>query len=451
MEQMLDHDKRMEQAAFRGVSRPEPTEEISIDIIPKVDFLFRSKYVNDLISIINKHTTANERQISVKVLQNTAYLFSYGGMVNLGLPFYGVDLSPTGTGKTEIIKKSRQLQLSPVFERQQEAHHDDLDRYQEETLSAKGKEKDFVVQPKLHKCIHVTDTSPEALFESFEAQKAQMVEMGELGRKLKNQKYQDLINYIVEGHGASELPSPNYKNQRMSRILKIEHPQLYFYGDSNLRYLSRALFFEHLEGGLLNRCFLVYNHKVPKFDEMPEHYTIEKSVVNSFNAISREIISFAEIHKDKHITIGDKGYRKECERYFYDKRMTLVDADSPFANLYVRAIQNFRAITTLLHLIQSFESNAFDNVVSNETIKEAFEFCKWQFESYPLLMDEVGGIMDEVRTDDRDAKILQYVGEQKLPIPFRTVQRKFNIKKDAVIKAVASWYKIDKYNILYRV
>ncbi len=413
-------------------------------------YMIKSEWVRSIIGIIAGHTTANERQASVKVLQNIAYLFSYGGMVKHGLPFYAVDLSPTGTGKTEVVKKCRQLLLSPVFEKQQKEHLEDLERYQEDILSAKGKEKDFVQLPKLHKCIHVTDTSPEALFESFEAQKAQMVELGELGRKLKNQKHQPLIDYIVDGHGATELPAPNYKNQRFSKTLKTESPQLYFYGDTTLRYLGKSAFFEHIEGGLLNRCFLVYNPKVPEFNELPENYTIDTFTVERFNDIAIRIIAFAGAHKDTPIKVEDVSYRKECERYFYGKRKELIDAGSPFANLYARTIQNFRALINLFHLIECFDDGEFSVAIGSNSVKQAFEFIKWQMEAYPLLMDELSGVMDEVRSDEKHEKVIQYIGDQKLPITFRQVQRKFNIRKKDVENSIAGVFRNDGRKILHR-
>ncbi len=442
-------------SAFRDEATVDETATKKSDtaIVVEVEvekFTFKSQWVSSMIDIIDKHTTANKRQASVKTLQNIAYLFSYGGMVNYGLPFYAVDLSPTGTGKTEVVKKCRQLLLYPVFEKQQKAHNEDLERYQEETLSSKGKEKDFVQLPKLHKCIHVTDTSPEALFESFEAQKAQMVELGELGRKLKNQKHQPLIDYIVEGYGATELPAPNYKNQRMSKTLKIEHPQLFLYGDTTLRYLSKGTFFEHLDGGLFNRCLLIYNPKVPEFEELPEDYTIDRHTIEKYNDIAVKITSFAEIYKNHPIKVIDTSYRKKCERVFYNKRKKLIDAGSSFANIYARTIQNFRALTNLFHLIECFDTGVFRGDIENSSIKQAFEFMQWQIESYTLLMDELSGVMDEVRADDKNSKILQYISEQKLPITFRKIQRRFTIKKQDVEKAIAGKYKQDGTNILQR-
>ncbi len=413
--------------------------------------MIRSEWVRSMITLVADHTTANERQASVKVLQNIAYLFTYGGMVKHGLPFYAVDLSPTGTGKTEVVKKCRQLLLSPVFEKQQREHSDDLERYKEETLSSKGKEKEFVELPKLHKCIHVTDTSPEALFESFEAQKAQMVELGELGRKLKNMKHQPLIDYIVEGYGAAELPAPNYKNQRMRKLLKIEDPQLFFYGDTTIRYLGRSTFFEHIEGGLLNRCFMVYNPKVPEFEDLPENYGIDPFMVTKYNDIALGVIDFATQYRDSSIKREIIPYWRECERHFYNKRKELIDMNSPFANLYACTIQNFRSLINLFHLIRSYDAGAFIESVEKETIKEAYEFMKWQMEVYPLLMDEFSGVMEEIRTDEKSSKILQYISDQKLPITFRQIQRKFTVKKKDVEIAVAGLFKHDGKTILHRV
>ena len=74
----------------------------------------------------------------------------------------------------------------------------------------------------------------------------------------------------------------------------------------------------------------------------------------------------------------------------------------------------------------------------------------WQLEAYPLLMDELSGIMDDIRSDEKSSKIIQYINTQKLPITFREVQRKFNIKKADVEIAVAGVFKHNGKNILHR-
>ena len=368
------------------------------------------------------------------------------------LPFYAVDLSPSGTGKTEVVKQCRRLLLSPVFDMQESLHSKDIERYQEEALSSKGKEKDFIQLPKMHKCIHVTDTSPEALFEAFEVQNAQMVEMGELGRKLKNQKYNGLIDYIVDGYGAPVLVAPNYKNQRTSKIIKIENPNLFFYGDTNLRYLNRGLFFEHLEGGLLNRCFMIFNPHIPEFDEMPEEYEISDFTVLHYNGIAKDLIQFARDNSDHYISVDSKvkQIRKDCEREFYNMRKTLLDAGSPFANLYARSIQNFRTIINIMHLIRSFDFGTYIESLEADTVLEAYRFCKWQFESYNIIIDEVGGLADELRVEDRVIKLINYIDTHKLPITFRELSHAHFGKKSELIKMLADHYKMDKSSVIQK-
>jgi len=410
--------------------------------------MIRSKWVSSMIKLISKHAMASEKQISVKVLQNIAYLFAYGGMTQHKLAFYAVDLSPTGTGKTELVKKCRQLLLSPVMTMQEEKLCEDIDSYEEEILAAKGKEKDFIDIPKLHKCIHVSDTSSEALFESFEAQKSQIIEMGELGRKLKSSKYQSLIDYIVDGYGASLLLAPNYKNQRFRKQMKIDDPNLFFYGDTTIRYLGKGAFFEHIEGGLLNRCLLTYNPYIPEFEELPSSYEINDQNVEEYNEIAKCIIHFATQYESERFNLEITPYLKECERYIYNIRKNLIENNSPFANMYARSIQNFRILINVFHLIKCFDNNAFLSDVDEETVKEAFEFLKWQIEVYQDLIDEFSGLSDEKRNDNLKSKILQYIAEQKLPLTFREVQRKFTIKKHDVETAIAGTYKQDGRRIL---
>ena len=58
-------------------------------------------------------------------------------------------------------------------------------------------------------------------------------------------------------------------------------------------------------------------------------------------------------------------------------------------------------------------------------------------------MEEITGILDEIRTDEKSNNILQYISDQKLPISMRQVYRKFHLKKSDVEKVIAGLYKHD--------
>ncbi len=228
------------------------------EIIPQSNYLkpfkFSVKWLNDYCKTIKAHAPSGYPQIEVKALQNIAYLFSYGGL--RAEPFYILDLCPSGTGKGENVKLQSQLLLSPVYERQKVKLNEDIERYNAEVAERKGKDKELVKPPMLHKCIHSNDTSKEALFESFEAVPAQLIEFSELGLRLKQND--PTIDYICDGYGKSELTAPNYKNQRYKGLLKVDGTSLFFIGDTNLQYLTKKAFYNHLQGGLINRCLIVY-------------------------------------------------------------------------------------------------------------------------------------------------------------------------------------------------
>ena len=319
-------------------------------------FNFTSTWLKEYTKVIFNHTSSGYMQIDIKALQNLAYLFCYGGLRTPA--FYILDLCPSGAGKSANIHKNRELLLTPIYELQSKILKDDIERYNSEIVSAKSnKDKEIVKPPQLHKCIHSSDTSKEALFESFEAVKAQLIEVGELGQKLK--KTDPVIDYICDGFGNSSLDAPNFKNQRYSETIKINGISLFFIGDTNLQYLGKKAFYNHLQGGLINRCFIVYDDYIPNYEEIPNFYHVEESIKHKYNSVALNIISFARNNKDFKISNSYMLNKelKAYERELHNIKKAMTDERNVFGNLYHRSIQNLRSIIEILHLIKCFECN----------------------------------------------------------------------------------------------
>ena len=373
-------------------------------------FEFKLTWLNDAIQLVHSRTTASFLQIETKTIQNIAYLLAYAGLQKT--PFYLFDFSTSGSGKTENAKKCRELFLAPIFELQQKALDEDHKKY------SRIKNKDFTQLPKLHKCIHSTDCSVEALFESFETIKSQYIEFGELGLTLK--RTNTLIDYIVAGHGANTIFAPNFKNNRFNKSIKIENTSLFFYGDSNMEYMGTKTFFNHLKGGLINRCIVVFNQYERKFEELPRKYDLDYEEKKKYNDIAIDIVNFAK----KNSTLEPiKEYENnplviQFEKTIYEKKKSLKNLGNDFYHLFHRSIQNFRAILHTIHYLNCFDKNTYSMIVSDETIKEAINFYKKIFFSYSHLIDEINGVATELKNENQKQSIINHLYRKENDLPF---------------------------------
>jgi len=394
-------------------------------------FAFRTSWLNTYDKMLFSHVTSGYLQIQIKLLQNVAYLLCYGGMKTP--PFYILDLCPSGSGKGENIKLQSKLLLHPIFDMQREKLERDILRYEAERSISKGKEKESIKPPALYKCIHSSDTSKEALFESFETTQAQLVEFGELGLRLK--KPDPVVDFICDGYGKDSLIAPNYKNQRFSSTIKIDNTSLFFIGDTNLQYLGKDTFYKHLQGGLINRCFIVYDDYIPPYDVLPEVYTLDDFMVSTYNEKAKSLIAYGIQNKGQKI---DHGYTRDATLKAYEAELhslkkEMLDSRNPNGNLYNRSIQNLRAIIEVLHLIHCHEKGLFTSDIEKATINEGIAFCKRYF-VYDGLMNELNGTTDEVVKDDLVEKLKALVYEVKLPCPLRTVYKRMHISKSQLLE-----------------
>jgi len=321
--------------------------------------------IDEISDTIYNHTTASYLQIHMKVLQNLAFAFSYGGIhkfVNLGLYVY--DFSPTGTAKSEVIKKSNRLILLPIIKQVEKLH-------QEASERAKEEKKDTP----LFRAVNPITTSPEALFEAFEHIPVQMIETGELGRVLKANP--DIITYIIDLYGQRYIQVPSYKNKKEITKHIIENINFFFYGATTIQYLGPKAFYEHLNGGLINRGIIVFNPKLREFEELPKSYELDQTDIRKYNAIVKDILEFANI-SDFQLSnsFRDNPFYKAFHKDIYEKQKELTQINNPFANLYVRLMQNFDIVLLTLSLLEWYEKGYYENKINDKTIEKAIEFFK---------------------------------------------------------------------------
>ena len=437
---------------FDEVKTPSGSESIEksdSDIIAKSNystpFKFSSEWLQKYSQTVFKYTSSGYMQIDIKALQNIAYLFCYGGLRTS--PFYILDLCPSGAGKSENIKKQRDLLLTPIFKLQEYEHKKDLQRYYKEMEAATTKAQKSIPEPKMHKCIHTTNTSSEALFESFEAVSTQLIEFGELGLRL--QKPDTTIDYICDGYGRSILEAPNYKNQRFKATLRVEDVSLFFIGDTNLQYLGKQAFYNHLQGGLINRCFIVFDNYIPDYEEIPEIYTLSNELKDRFNDIAIKIIRFAEKNKSFKISkdYAKNSYLKAYENNIHTAKKQFLTSGSVYGNLYHRSIQNLRAIIETLHLLKCFDNNLMEAHITDDTILEGIEFCKRYFD-FEGIINELNGFNAEIIHDNKTDKVKREIELQRLPCSLRVLYRKLGIsKKELMIILAEMGAKTDRSNV----
>lgn len=401
------------------------------EIKSKMQFRFSSKSLNDLSDIVYTHCAAHRSQINIKALQNIAFLFNYGGAK---IPaFYILDVSPSGTGKTSCITHLRDLLLIPVIKKQEERALQDITKYEQSSLKESENNLKLKV-PKLYKCIHTNDTSKEALLESFETTRTQMIEMGEIGLKLKKQN--PVIEFIIEQYGQKSLYVPNFKNNRFNQKFHIDNTSIFFIGDTSLQYLGRNAFFDHLMGGLINRCMIVFERSLRNFDDLPTEYTIGGSYIQKFNSLAIEMIEFSSKMENYNIKpFGQNPYFLEYARTIYDQQKNLIENRDYISYFYNRFVQNSISIIHTMHYIECFENGVLTDIVSDDTIKEGIAFCKNYIDFEDLIMELTGE-----RDDDRDQliyeKIISIITEIGLPCKIRDIYRKAHITKstfDAVM------------------
>lgn len=397
-------------------------------------FNFSSNWLNEYTKTIFNSVTSGYLQIDIKAIQNIAYLMSYGGLAIK--PFYILDICPSGVGKGTNADRQRSLLLDVVFRTQQEKAALDIEDYKDRVKNSKQKDREIIEQPKMHKCIHISDTSREALFESFESVTSQMVEFGELGLKLK--KDNPVIDYICDTHGKNSIELPNYKNQRYKSVHRVEDVALFFYADTNLSYLGRNAFNLHLQGGLINRCLLVFDSYCPEYKELPSNYKISNDDKSKFVSISERIVKFSQKHSGFLISNSYTTNKKllSFEEKIHNKKNDLIRDNNVYSNLYNRAIYNIRAIVEIFHYIRCFDEDKTIYEISEDTIIKAIDFISRYF-NFDSVIEQLSNDNKTTIEKKIENKIIALGENGKLPMSFGEIKQQVRNSTIDTIKKVA--------------
>jgi len=338
-----------------------------------------SNIVDDISDLVYNKTKASYNQIQIKVIQNLAFLFSYGGFNKyFNNAFYVYDLSPSGRGKSSLVRHLRNLLLRPVIKELEAKQKKENEKAKEEKRKIRA-----------YKAIHTEAITPEALYMYFINNPVQMVELGELGKQIE--KDHRVLDFILNAYGSNFINIPSHKNllEDVDKHI-VENTALFVYGDTNLEYLGIKNFFKNLKGGLLNRGLIAFNRGIRAFEDLPRSYNLDLEDIRTYNLIARNIIDFSK-QKAKPIkeTFTNNSLYLAFAKDIYNKEIELDLNKNPFKNLYSRVMENFNSVLLTLHLIECYQEGELIEEIKNSTIEKAIEYIRVFVENYEELVDEI--------------------------------------------------------------
>lgn len=394
--------------------------------------------IDSSVPIIYNHCASSYKQITALIVFDLAYVLAYSGLA--GTVHYLFDLSSSGSGKDSAADRSKELLLVPVIELQK----------QEKKEYSRQRKEDNDLPPKMFKCIHGGHATIQAIYKGFESVAAQAIRRGETGMLMRD-KNNPMVNFIIDSYGKKRIEMPSYKQEIDDAVpLDVNNASLFFYGNSNLSMLGKETFRYHMKGGMLNRCLLLFEYYRRPFEKKPESYDIPVDVLTDVNGRIDNLILWAnKFRKNEKPVIPRTEDYMMFSKWVYDKENELSGTDSQ--EIHKRTIQNLHGIIYTFHYLSCYESNEWKVEITEKTVVDAIHYLEWIISQYDALMDEINGVNEEIRTDEKSNDILKYIEEQKLPIPMRKVYRKFHLKKADVERAVAGFYKHDGKDILSKI
>ncbi len=394
--------------------------------------------IDSIVPVIHNHCRSSHKQITAITIIDIAYIAAYSGLK--GTAHYLFDFSSSGSGKDSSANHSKDLILSPVVAIQME----DAKYY------ANERKEDKDLPPKQFKCVHGGDTTVQAVYKGFEVVRSQYIRRGEIGTLLRD-KSNPTMNFITDSYGRKTIETPSYKKELDLNIpLEVDDASLFFYGNSNLSMLSIDIFKYHMKGGLINRCILLYEDYIREFEDLPEIYDLPQNKIDEANQTVSNFIKWGNSHKhiNKPILNRTAEYIK-FSKWVYDKENDLRGGDSQ--DIYKRTMENLNAVIYTFHYLSCFEEDKWRDMPTVKITSNAIKYMKWIISPYDNLMNEVSGVNEEIRGDEKSIKILAYIREQKLPITLRDVYRKMNLKRVDIERAILGIYKCDGKTITSRV
>jgi len=405
-------------------------------------YLFGINLLDNVVETIHRHTVSSYMQISAIALLDLSYVLAYGGL--RGTSFYLFDLSPSGGGKDSAANQSFDLLLNPIMKLQNE---------RKQLHDAMRIDSDDKIPPKSFHCIHTTDVTPQATYRAFETTKAQYPRLGEISNKMRK-KEDSLMIFITESYGRSTLVQPNYKKDLgPSGDLIIDGISLHFYGNSNIRMMGRSTLMFHLQGGLLNRCILLYNPLTRAFEDRPESYDIPYSTQESIHSEVESLLAYAQKYSEMvkpSMPRNNEEYTR-FEREIYTRSEELRETD--IADIFKRTIQNLNAIILTLHYLKCWQQQKWLDTVEQSTVSLGIGFMRYLIEGYDALIDEILGVKKDRRDENNLLKLEKKIKELANPtgrIPHRELYRSLHLSRqeyDELLKLTK--YRSDKRFLTY--
>ncbi len=404
------------------INQNEERKTQNVSLNDKFEFCNLIDRISDLVY---SRTEASYNQIQIKTIQNIAYLFAYGGFNKvINNAFYVYDLSPTSMGKSSLVSHLRTLLLRPAIKEVEAKQKEEKELAKEEKRNIRG-----------FKSIHTDAISPEALYMYFMQIPVQMIEMGEMGKQIKQDH--KILLFIIDAYGKRVMNIPSYKNL-LDEANKhyIENALLFVYGDTNLEYLGIKNFYEHLKGGLLNRGLIAFSKNFREFENTPKIYELQLGEINEFNLIARDMIDFSRKNdyrpiRDDYI---DNPLYMAFKKDIYNQKVELMEYKNPFANLYVRVIQNFNSVMFTLHLLDCYKLGYFSDKINSLVVEQSVEFMKNFISNYDELIEEVLSYK-ETQNELMERKVINKIRELlafKNECTLREIYKPLKLKKDIV-------------------
>lgn len=328
---------------------------------------------------VYNHIIANYRQIELKALQNFSFLMAYGGL-DID-PFYVLDLSRSGIGKTANQTTQQYLLLDPVKDRQ-------MLKY--DTFKADENNKD---KRAFFNNIH-EDLSKGGIEASFNFEKVQMIEIDEYARVSRDPIVKPLLTSILKQHGKKDFSIPTYKSNEMDYKPIIKGAKLYTCFNTTIDTLTIKGYKDEIQAGDLNRPITVFIDKKLK---SKKHRDISNGIKEKYYNYANDLIEFSNKFKNfrlKDNDIQDNPIYDEFKNWSDKKEEELPDELNV---LYARAGYNFIAIAQTLHFLKEFERYRQDNFnfklgnsVDDSLLYETFDFLAYYY-SFDNLLNKLLG------------------------------------------------------------
>lgn len=401
-------------------------------------FDFGIKWLDDLFHLVYSITPAGYSQIQAMSLFMISFIFA---KANADItPFYLLDMSKTGGGKTKNYKIQKHLLkaiINECQEMQKEAYNS--------LLMAENDEETDQIKPIYNSFNPIQEkTSAESLYQTLENpyNRTLLIFFDEIGKRL-NSKGADsgALLFTLQNHGTTSITNTNFKKdnankkEALKKPLEMDNIKLYCYYNSNFEYLNKEAFLQGIRGGLFNRPLIVCNQ-----------ITITK---NNFEVLKKEQLEYLE-------DLGAKLYEfaKLLSKYKIDKRYRNNELFFKFRkwcnaktnekgddlkDLYTRMPDNLYAITEVIHYANEFqrwinnenENFYFKSTIPTSILKTTLTYFYEHFTNQDELINEINN--DKQVIKENKNKIINFLIRQKengnLPISKREAYRGLNMKE----------------------